>query len=132
MEKKSNNATSQRPEGERYLNSPLIEININDRILQIKRETAWAESDRNSLTLFKSDTMRIILIGLHENAELRPHKANGVISVQVLQGKIKFTAEQQDAHLERGQMITLQENIVHSVKALAESFFLLTLAMSSK
>lgn len=132
MENKSNDATPQRPEGERLLNAPLVEMNLNDVILQIKNETTWAESDKNSITLFKSETMRIVLIGLHEHAELKPHKANGVISVQVIQGKIEFTAEQQNTHLEVGQMIALQENIIHSVKALTESFFLLTLAMNNK
>lgn len=132
MENKSNDATPQRPDGERILNAPLVEMNLNAFIRQIKIETTWADSDRNSVTLFKSDTMRIVLIGLHENAELKPHKANGVISVQVLQGKIEFIAGQQNTHLEKGQMIALQENITHSVRALTESFFLLTLAMNSK
>ena len=44
----------------------------------------------------------------------------------------KFSAEQQNTHLEKGQMIALHENIIHSVKALTESFFLLTLAMNNK
>lgn len=132
MENKSNDATPQRPEGKRILGASLVEMNLNEVIQQIKSETTWAESDRNSVTLFKSETLRIVLIGLHENAELKPHKANGVISVQVLQGKIKFTAEQQNHHLEKGQMIALQENIIHSVKALTESFILLTLAMNNK
>jgi quercetin dioxygenase-like cupin family protein len=132
MENKSNDSTPQRPEGERILNAPLVEMNLNEFIKQIKTETTWADSDRNSITIFKSETIRIVLIGLHENAELKPHKANGVISVQVLEGKIEFTAEQQSTQIEKGQMIALQENITHSVKALTESFFLLTLAMNNK
>lgn len=113
-------------------NPPLLELNLYDFIEQIKSETSWKNNDRASLTLFKSENMRIVLMGLHENAELKPHKTNGVISVQVLQGKINFMTEQQSALIEKGQMITLQENIIHSVKALTESFFLLTLAMKSK
>lgn len=74
--------------------------------------------------------MRITLIGLHENAELKPHKASGVISVQLAEGKIEFTAEGQKIHLEKGQMLALQENSIHSVKALTESFFLLTLVIN--
>lgn len=132
MKKKSNNATPLRPDGERILNAPLVEMNLSEIIKQIISETTWTDSDRNSVTLFKSETMRIVLIGLHEKAELKPHKANGVISVQVIQGKIEFIAEQQNTHLEKGQMIALQENIVHSVKALTESFFLLTIAMKDK
>lgn len=128
----SQDATPQRPNGERVLNAPLVEMNLNAAIDQIKSEKAWKDNDRNSVTLFKSDSMRIVLIGLHEKAELKPHKANGVISVQVLQGKIEFTAEQQNVSLEKGQMITLQENVFHGVKALTESFFLLTLVMNNK
>jgi quercetin dioxygenase-like cupin family protein len=55
-----------------------------------------------------------------------------VISVQVLEGKIDFIAEQQHSLMEKGQIIALQENITHSVIAITESFFLLTLAMSNK
>ena len=132
MEDKWNDATPQRPDGERILNAPLVEMDLEEVIKQIKSETTWADSDRNSVTLFKSDSMRIVLIGLHENAKLKPHKANGVISVQVLEGKIEFTAEQQNTQIEKRQMIALQENITHSVRALTESFFLLTLAMNNK
>lgn len=132
MENKSNDATPQRPDGERILNAPLVQMNLEEFIKQIKSETTWADSDRNSVTLFKSETMRIVLIGLHENAELKPHKANGVISVQVIEGKIEFTAEEHITHLEQRQMIALQENIIHSVKALTESFFILTLVMNNK
>lgn len=132
MESKSNDETPQRPDSERLLNAPLVEMNLQEVIKQIKSETTWIDSDRNAVTLFKSETMRIVFIGLRENAELKPHKANGVISVQVIEGNIEFTAEDQITSLEKRQMIALQENIIHSVKALTESFFLLTLAMNNK
>lgn len=132
MEYKSNDATSQRPEGNRVLNAPLVQMNLLDFINQIKTEKPWIENDRNSVTIFKSETMRIVLMGLHENAVLKAHKANGVISVQVLEGKVNFETEAKTVSIEKGQMIALEENIVHSVTALKESFFLLTLAMNSK
>jgi quercetin dioxygenase-like cupin family protein len=114
------------------LNAQLVEMNLHEFIAQVKNEATWRDSDRNSITIFKSETMRIVLMGLHENAELKPHKANGVISVQVLEGKINFSTEQQSSQIEKGQMIALQENIIHSVIALTDSFFLLTLAMNNK
>lgn len=101
-------------------------------IEQIKSETQWKESDRSSMVLFKSETMRLVLIGLHESAELTPHKASGVISVQVLEGRINFYAGEQESTLEKGQMIALPENVTHGVRALKESFFLLTLAIGRK
>lgn len=132
MENKSNEATPQRPEGSRVLNAQMVEMNLNKFIEQVKNEITWAESDRNSVTIFKSDTMRIVLMGLHENAELKAHKANGVISIQVLEGRINFITEEQKALMEKGQMIALQENITHSVFALADSFLLLTLSMNNQ
>ncbi len=83
MENKSNQATPLRPDGDRFLNALEVEMDLNKYILQIKNESTWAESDRNSMTIFKSDSMRIVLMGLHQNAALKTHQAKVVISVQV-------------------------------------------------
>lgn len=126
---RENHATAQRPEGDRILDAALVEMDLNKFLTQLKSEKAWIDGDRNSVTIFKSETMRIVLLGLHEHAELKAHKANGVISVQVLEGKIEFATADRKSVLEKGQMVALQANVVHSVTALSESFFLLTLAM---
>ncbi len=128
----ANDATPQRPEGNRVLDAPLVRMNLKESIEQLQHEDAWQNSDRNSVTLFKSDTMRIVLLGLHENAELKPHKANGVISVQVIKGTIDFMTAEDHCTLEEGRMIALHKNIIHSVKALEDSFFVLTLSMEPK
>src|SRR5687768_3244901 len=130
MDSKSNQATPQRPEGDRLLNASLVEMDLNKFIKQVKQEPSWSDSDRNSITIFKSDSMRIVLMGLHEKAELKTHTANGVISVQVLEGKINFVTEERAVMLEQGQMIALQQKVPHSVTAIQETFFLLTLAMN--
>ncbi len=129
---KSNEATPLRPEGNRVLNAELVEMNLQQFIDQLKSEKPWLEGDRNSVTIFKSETMRIVLMGFHANAVLTTHKANGVISVQVVEGEINFSTADQTSHLQKGHMIALQANVLHSVTALQDSFFLLTLAMNQK
>lgn len=111
MEEKSNQSTPLRPQGERVLSSNLVEMDVNQFIQQIKSEKVWAESDHNSITIFKSDKMRIVLIGMHEGAVLKTHTANAIISVQVIEGSIKFTADEQTIALEKGKMIALLEKI---------------------
>src|SRR5690349_12101658 len=128
MENKSNEATPQRPEGDRTLNASLVTMDLNHFMEQVRSEPSWKDSDRNSITIFKSDTMRIVLIGLHEGAELKTHTANGIISVQTLEGHIQFTAAPEKVELQKGQMLALQKGVPHSVIALKESFFLLTMA----
>lgn len=132
MENKLNEPTALRPEGHRVLNAPLVEINLNKFITELKQETTWADSDRNSITVFKSDNITIVLIGLHANAELKTHTAKGHITVQILDGEIEFTTAQQTVSMGKDQMISLQANIPHSVLAIKESFFLLTMMITDQ
>ena len=128
IQEKSNEATPQRPEGDRILDAELVEFNLNSSKQQIKQESAWLNNDRNAITLFKTNSLRIVLIALHEGAEMKTHTAPGAISVQVLEGGITFSTEKQSSDLNEGQMLTLHTGIAHSVLARKESVFLLTLA----
>jgi len=125
---KSNDATPQRPAGTRPLNAPLLVLDLPHAQVQIKQEPAWHSSDRNALTLLQADGMRLVLIALHEGAEMKTHTAPGIISVQVLEGHLGFQAQGQTAELKPGQLLTLQTDLPHSVVARQESVFLLTLA----
>ena len=128
MEIKYNESTDLRPEGERIMDAPLVSIDVDDFIKKMKREPAWENGDRNAMTIYKTSGMRIVLIALHKEAELKRHVTEGIISVQVLDGKINFTTDDKEVEIEKGQMITLHKGIYHQVKALKESVFLLTIA----
>lgn len=132
MEEKTNESTPQRPEGERTVNAPLVAIDLPKFMEQIKREPAWLNGPRNAITVFKSDYLRIVLIALHSGAELPTHTADGTISVQVLQGLLRFGTAEESVQLENGQMVTLHQGIPHSVLALEESMLLLTLSPTPK
>ncbi len=129
MKEKANDATLKRPEGERLLDAPLVEIDLNKYIKQIKSEETWLNNKRNAITVFKSDHMHIVLIGLHQDAELPEHTAEGLISVQLMQGHIVFRANGEEKKLTEGNMVTLHEKIPHSVLAMEDSIFLLTMAL---
>ena len=132
MDEKFNDATKQRPQGERIMDAALVTINLGDYTKQIKNEQAWKDSDRNAITVFKTDGMRIVLIALHKDAELIKHTADGMISVQVLEGQILFTISEQTVELSKGQMLTLHKGIPHGVLAKEETVFLLTLTTTSE
>lgn len=127
MEEKSNESTQQRPEGDRIMDAAMVTIDLPFFIKDIKQETAWKTSDRNAITVFKTDGLRIVLIALHPGAEMKTHTADGIISVQVIEGKMKFTADNRSVELEKGQMLALHKGMPHSVLALDETIFLLSL-----
>ena len=132
MEIKYNEATPQRPEGDRSLDAALVAIDLPVFVKQIKEESTWKESDRNAITVFKTNGLRIVLIALHKGAVMPTHTADGIISVQVLEGQMQFNTEWRSVELSNGQMLALHERIPHSVLALKETIFLLTLTTSLK
>lgn len=121
-------ATPQRPEGDRVVDAYLTGIDLNKFMDDLKEESTWKDSDRNSITVHKSDNFVMVLICLHENAALKPHNAKGMLSLQVLKGKIDFLVENKKLEMEKGNVVVLHENIFHSINALEESFLLLTIA----
>jgi len=127
MEEKFINATTKRPEGERTMDAALVKIDVNLFIELIKKEKSWEEGDRNAITVFKTNGMRIVLIALRKGAKMIKHKADGLICLQVLEGQIEFKTDEQTVELVKGQMLTLHEAILHDVLAKEETIFLLTL-----
>lgn len=128
METKYNESTESRPDGDRIMDAPLVNMDIPEFIKQIKSEPTWDKNDRNAITIYKTSGMRIVLVALHEDAVLAEHTANGVLSIQVLEGEIVFSAVNQSVVLKKGQMIALHKGEPHSVAATKESVFLLTIA----
>ena len=131
MEPKSNDPTPQRPEpaAGHPLDAPLLVFDLPALLAQVREEPAYRASDRNALTLFKTDGMRLVLLALHAGAELKTHTAPGTISVQVLAGRLTFHTAEQAAELAQGQLLTLHAGIPHRVVAVTEAAFLLTLAV---
>ena len=131
MEEKSNESTSQRPDGDRLIDTTLVSIDLPSFIRQIKDESSWKDGKRNAITVFKTNGLRIVLIALHEGTEMARHIAEGIISVQVLEGRIQFNTDGQSVELASGQMLALHERVPHSVLAMKETIFLLTLTTTS-
>jgi quercetin dioxygenase-like cupin family protein len=127
MEEKYNEPTLNRPEGGRLLDAPLLTIDIAEYIQQLKNEPAWQKNDRNGITLFKTKGMRIVLVIMHDGAEMRPQTIDALVSLHVLDGYLRVTTDEQSAQVETGQILTLHANIYHSVKAVVETTFILTM-----
>ncbi len=132
MGQHSNKSTPLRPKGERVIEGPMVKADLNKYKAQIKTEKTWKTSDHNSITIFKSENMRIVLIGMHQNALLKEHSTKAEISIQVIEGEITFTTEENHIKLTAGELVTLKSKIPHEIKANKESVFLLTLFLLPK
>ena len=129
---KYNDATRNRPDGERLLDAPVISLHLNATIAQLKGEASYEKNDRNAITLFHSEHMRIVLIALHAGAEMAEHKATGPCSILAIDGRVEVRAGLDSYPLGPGEAVALQDAVAHSVKADGESVILLTMAAGVK
>ena len=79
-------------------------------------------------TLFKKSDFRMVLISMEKGSIMKEHHADGTISVQVLKGAIRFTAQGKRYDLPVNDLLTLGASLKHAVEALEDSAFLLTIA----
>ena len=95
----------------------------------MKNEIAWKIDNQDTKTIFRNPSMKIVLVGLHSGAKILPHRSEGVISFLILEGRVKIRTERETVDLSEGQLLTLHEKIMHEVRAMDESFVLVTTAL---
>lgn len=108
----------------------VIRRNIGHELQNLKRAESWQrESGRSSETLVKYEEFRIVLVRMKTGSYMSHHRAEGPISIQAIQGKIRVhLPEDRLEELEPGDLLTLDRCLEHDVEALEESAFLLTIA----
>lgn len=127
---------------ERRFAAPALRYDLNDVAEQLEVASGEQAGGRRASpahvqeTLYKgSDTntgpTTVALFAFEAGAELPQHVARGVVTIQVLQGKIQVAAEGQDHVLHDQQILILAPNVRHDVRALAPSRMLLTVCLEN-
>jgi len=129
---KYNESTRNRPQGERLLDAPVVPLNLNASIAQLKAEVGYEKNDRNAITLFHSERMRIVLIALHAGAEIAEHAVSGPCSILTIDGRVLVSTGPDSTPLGPGEAVALQDAVPHTVTAEGEAVILLTLAAGRK
>lgn len=108
----------------------VIRRNIGHELQKLKAAPSWQrESGRSSETLVKYGEFRIVLVRMKPGSYMSHHRAEGPISIQAIQGKIRVhLPEDHFEELEPGDLLALERCLEHDVEAVEESAFLLTIA----
>lgn len=127
MENKRNEATINRPEGDRVIDAPYVFADLDEYTRQLKEEEAWEKNDRNSITLFKSSTSTIVLTCLHENAKIEHNPVDGLLTIQLLDGKLSVSAPDGDIEMRPRQVVFFHPGVNQSILATDDAVLLLTI-----
>lgn len=131
-ESRSGEQTAGTEDGSRHLGDPVREIDLAREVRELRADETWQREGHNAKTLIKNDSLRIVLIDMHEGARVGEHQTDSRISIQVLTGKVSVHLPGGSYALTAGQLLALDESIPHDVEALEPSTFLLTLARGSR
>ena len=127
MQEKEIESTYNRPDGDRTIDTAKLLIDIPSFITQIKSEKQWRKSDRNSITVFKSDKMRIVLTALRKKAEMETQHPDNDFSLHVIDGKILLKTAAGNVVVSSGQVVALHEKVPYTIKAVKKTMMLLTI-----
>jgi quercetin dioxygenase-like cupin family protein len=111
------------------LQTPLRVVRFANEITSLKQDPAWQSGERAARTLVKEGRLRAVLTLMRAGMRLHDHKTDGAVTVHCLQGRMQLqTAIGHPLELIEGELVALDAGVTHSVEALTECAFLVTLA----
>ena len=81
---------------------------------------------RSARTLSKDGPLRVTLFALAPGGEMPTHKADGPVSIHVLDGDVAFTCGGETQALSGGDLVVLDRNVEHSLRSTNGCTVLLT------
>jgi len=96
-----------------------------------KMKSTWTNGELNALILLKKPAKQIVLTALHEGTKIKSFQSYDSITFQIMEGKLKFRTRKESVTLDKGQLLTLHENIKYSLTSKEDTVFLLTIANNS-
>lgn len=114
----------------RHLTDSTIVLDLESQLKEIKLEEAMQRNGHSARTLVKYPNFRIVLIAIKKGACIPKHKADGAISIQVLQGQIHLLIARHPVNLSSGHLLALDQSFPHDIEAMEDSAFLLSISTS--
>lgn len=97
------------------------------KIASVLTDIQYGETNPAVSVLINTTSIKEVRIVFKEGQEMKEHKAPYPIVVSVVEGSIDFGVEEEHFILEKGMLIALEANILHSLKALQNSIVRLSL-----
>lgn len=113
---------------DRPLSGEALIFDLDEEREAVAAAPALERNGHNARTLLKNGPMRVVLIVMAPGAEIPEHDAEGPITVQPVDGRIRFTAAGRDHELAPGGLLCLGPGVRHRVSSDGGGAFLLTMA----
>jgi quercetin dioxygenase-like cupin family protein len=112
----------------RPLAGPILTFDIAEQIAELRAEESYERSGRAGRTLAKSGRLRITLVAMQRDNVISTHRADSPITLQVLEGGIRFRANGGDHRMKAGQLLFFGPGDANDIRAMEETVLLLTIS----
>ena len=109
------------------LGAPIIHIELEDELELLRTSDSYGAADHAATTILKRPGIRVVLVALKAGGQMHEHHADSPITIQVLQGRIRFDVGGQTLELPPGHLVGVAESLPHRVLGVEDSAFLLTI-----
>ena len=109
-------------------NPSLFTYDLPALVTNLKHSNSWLKGELNAMILLNSPGKQILLTALHKGTEITSFQSDDSITLQIIEGKLRFHTRKESVNLDTGQLLTLHENIKYSLTTREETVFLLTIA----
>ena len=116
------------PSIQRPLSGDVLVFRLDQERARTADPDTLEKHGRSARTLLKDGPLRVTLVVLGPGGQLAEHSADGPITVQPLEGAIRFTAGGDTTEVRPGDLLTAGAGVPHSVTSEAGAAFLLTVA----
>jgi quercetin dioxygenase-like cupin family protein len=117
---------------DRPLSGETMVFDLAEETRTARSARADGDARRTARTLLKDGPLRITLIVLEPGAELAEHAAAGPITVQPVEGTIRFRAGADEQLLRPGQVLSARAGVRHAVSSDDGAAFLLTVVIPAR
>jgi quercetin dioxygenase-like cupin family protein len=107
-----------------------LTFNLAAEAARLMDEPTWQVHGHNAKTLVKHPDFRVVLIALRAGARMPEHKTDHCVTIHALQGKLRLHLRGSTLELGQGELLALEQTVVHDIEAVADSLFVLSLGWS--
>jgi quercetin dioxygenase-like cupin family protein len=116
---------------ERFAPSTLI-FDFNNAADELAREPSATTQHHRQKTLYRHGQTSLSLFLFEAGSELREHRAEGTVLIQLLDGRIIINAQGIRHEMKSGQVLVMSPGVPHDLLAEVAARVLLTVCLESK
>jgi quercetin dioxygenase-like cupin family protein len=105
------------------------DIDLASALEALRKEEQGGKGSHRQITVFRKDSLRILLFAFEAGGRLPSHRAPGYVVIHALNGTVRVRTQSETYELSEGRILVLEPEAVHEVEADERADMLLTISL---